>query len=82
MRTALLRAAERCPDPIPRRVRRHSIRRWAGEAPSRIAALLSEWRRRARARRELAALDSRMLHDIGVAPGDAMREINKPFWRA
>jgi uncharacterized protein YjiS (DUF1127 family) len=42
---------------------------------------LSEWRRRARGRAELAALDDRMLRDIGLSPADAEFLANKPFWR-
>jgi uncharacterized protein YjiS (DUF1127 family) len=45
-------------------------------------ALINEWRRRARGRRELAALSDRCLRDIGVTRYEAAREINKPFWRA
>lgn len=47
-----------------------------------FVALLQEWRRRARSRRELAALCDRCLRDIGVTHNDAYREIRKPFWRA
>jgi uncharacterized protein YjiS (DUF1127 family) len=36
---------------------------------------------RARSRRELAALDDRLLHDIGLARLDADREASKPFWQ-
>lgn len=44
-------------------------------------ARLGEWTRRARARRELARLDARMLRDIAVTPSEAARECGKPFWR-
>jgi uncharacterized protein YjiS (DUF1127 family) len=47
----------------------------------RAAALLRGWRRRARSRMDLAALDDRMLRDIGITRVDVWREINKPFWR-
>jgi len=56
--------------------------------PARRSALghavevLKRWRWRARSRRELARLDSRMLHDIGVDLYDVMVETGKPFWRA
>jgi uncharacterized protein YjiS (DUF1127 family) len=48
-----------------------------------IAALrrIALWRERARQRQALAALDERLLRDIGVAPYDAACECNKPFWR-
>jgi uncharacterized protein YjiS (DUF1127 family) len=47
-----------------------------------LRTLLTEWRRRARGRRELAALCDRCLRDIGVTRYDANREVRKPFWRA
>ncbi|NMQ19553.1 DUF1127 domain-containing protein [Candidatus Competibacter phosphatis] len=34
-----------------------------------------------RQRRELLALDDRMLKDIGLSRADAFREGSKPFWR-
>ena len=43
---------------------------------------LRTWAGRARTRRSLRDLSLRMLEDIGVEPGDAMAEANKPFWRA
>jgi len=46
-----------------------------------LRALLKEWRRRARSRRELAVLCDRCLRDIGVTRYDAYREAHKPFWR-
>ena len=58
-------------------------------APARMVAailaafrLVREWRRRARSRAELAALDDRMLRDIGLTRADVWFEIAKPFWRA
>lgn len=45
-------------------------------------ALVNEWRRRARGRRELAALCDRCLRDIGATRYDADLEARKPFWRA
>jgi uncharacterized protein YjiS (DUF1127 family) len=58
---------------------------WIGlpkAAFGRSVALLREWRQRSRERAQLAALDERMLRDIGISRGDVLREINKPFWRA
>ena len=40
------------------------------------------WRRRSRERRLLAAMNGRVLQDIGITPWDAYREANKPCWRA
>jgi uncharacterized protein YjiS (DUF1127 family) len=42
---------------------------------------LRQWRERARERTALAGLNERELRDIGIAPHDARREIEKPFWR-
>jgi uncharacterized protein YjiS (DUF1127 family) len=38
--------------------------------------------RRARQRRDLAALSDHALRDIGLSRGDVDVEIGKPFWRA
>ena len=52
------------------------------EALHRWVGLVRLWRERSRQRQQLARLDRRMLHDIGVTPDEAERECNKPFWRA
>ena len=49
---------------------------------SRVTAALAEWQDRAQARRDLARLDERTLHDIGLNRMDAEFEARKPFWRA
>ena len=49
---------------------------------NRITAAVAEWQVRAEARRELARLDERTLHDIGLNRVDAEFEARKPFWRA
>lgn len=46
----------------------------------RCLATLRLWRQRARERRALAALDDRLLADIGVTRADAERECERPFW--
>jgi uncharacterized protein YjiS (DUF1127 family) len=46
------------------------------------ASLARLWLKRCGERRALAAFDRRMLRDIGVTPGEAARELDKPFWRA
>jgi uncharacterized protein YjiS (DUF1127 family) len=54
----------------------------AARAPShplKRAFTLREWRRRIRA--ELAALDGRMLDDIGITRSEAELLSCKPFWR-
>ena len=51
------------------------------DAGRHVVATLREWRRRSRARTELAALDDRTLKDIGLTRPDAEFLANKPFWR-
>lgn len=43
---------------------------------------IATWRARSIGRRELIAMDERMLKDIGVSPSVAYAEAMKPFWRA
>jgi uncharacterized protein YjiS (DUF1127 family) len=47
----------------------------------RVLDLIFLWHERARGRRQLAALDGRMLADIGVDTATATCEADKPFWR-
>ena len=54
----------------------------AWRALVRAARWCADCQSRAEQRRALAALDDRMLKDVGIAPGEAAREIAKPFWRA
>jgi uncharacterized protein YjiS (DUF1127 family) len=49
---------------------------------ARIGSEVSEWRRRSRDRRALAAMSDRSLRDIGLTRYDAACEASKPFWRA
>jgi uncharacterized protein YjiS (DUF1127 family) len=51
------------------------------DAANHVVGTLGEWRRRTRGRAELAALDDRMLKDIGLTRTDADFLSNKPFWR-
>jgi len=51
-------------------------------ALSRVRALFRLWRRRMHQRTELARLDERELHDIGVTRADVHREADKWFWQA
>ncbi len=46
-----------------------------------VLATLREWRRRGRERSQLAALDCRMLRDIGLTHAEREILANKPFWR-
>jgi uncharacterized protein YjiS (DUF1127 family) len=51
--------------------------RWSAYSAARIA----EWRRRARSRRDLMALNERDLWDMHLTRCDALYEASKPFWR-
>jgi uncharacterized protein YjiS (DUF1127 family) len=52
------------------------------KAIGRLAtAVLANWERRARSRRELAELSEYSLRDIGLTRADVVRETSKPFWR-
>jgi uncharacterized protein YjiS (DUF1127 family) len=53
----------------------------AGSAAARVFGALREWRRRSKDRAELAALDDRMLTDIGISRAEAEFLANKPFWK-
>jgi uncharacterized protein YjiS (DUF1127 family) len=44
--------------------------------------MVRTWRRRARIRRELAALSARELQDMGTCWSSIANEVSKPFWRA
>jgi len=48
----------------------------------RLFRVLCEWRTRARTRRDIARLDGRTIHDLGLSPGQMQFEARKPFWRA
>lgn len=62
-----------------------SMREVRGDRPdppiARAFTLLREWRRRIRDREKLAALDDRMLSDIGLTRAEAEFLSGKPFWR-
>jgi uncharacterized protein YjiS (DUF1127 family) len=46
-----------------------------------IRITLRRWRQRSCERRQLAMMSRAQLKDIGLTPGDARREVNKPCWR-
>jgi uncharacterized protein YjiS (DUF1127 family) len=62
-------------------LRQRSVRHRVGDAADRGFAVFREWRRRSRDRARLAALDDRMLRDIGITRADVEYLSNKPFWR-
>ena len=47
----------------------------------RLGTRVAAWQERARMRRGLAAMDDRLLRDIGLTRAQAHREYDKPFWR-
>ncbi len=49
--------------------------------PLAIWETLLVWQERDQQRRHLAALDDRLLSDIGISRADAAREAAVPFWR-
>jgi uncharacterized protein YjiS (DUF1127 family) len=51
-------------------------------ALARLADTVLLWHKRARDRRLMSELDDRLLGDIGISRGDAIHEMDKPFWRA
>ena len=57
-------------------------RRGPRDAIWRVVETLLCWRERVAQRRALAALDDRLLSDIGVTRSEALAEADKPFWRA
>ncbi len=59
-----------------------AVRRRARWNIAALLALIGTWRGRMQERRALAGLCDRALRDIGVTRIDAMREAEKPFWRA
>jgi uncharacterized protein YjiS (DUF1127 family) len=63
------------------KVPRHSALHWVSNAGVGLVTTLRAWRRRTRDRAELAALDDRMLADIGLSRAEAEFLGNKPFWR-
>jgi uncharacterized protein YjiS (DUF1127 family) len=76
-------------DALARRLaQRESLRALARQPRRRMAAALLRalhrvrlgWRRH-RERRQLLALDARLLRDIGLSRSDAEREWRKPFWQ-
>ncbi len=56
--------------------------RFAGSRLSWIFSRLLLWQQRAEERAQLAAMDQRMLKDIGVSRADVAREASKAPWQA
>ncbi|MDX1711648.1 MAG: DUF1127 domain-containing protein [Rhodovibrionaceae bacterium] len=68
-----------CVDTTPGRFRVHRVR--PSDVFAAIANRVLTWQERASQRAQLAAMDDRLLRDMGIHPMDAMREAEKPFWR-
>jgi len=47
-----------------------------------LGATLAGWARRVRENNELARLDERELHDIGLTRADVQMLLDRPIWRA
>lgn len=77
MTTIHLDPCQDCLDERPRRAALAAL----SDATDWVFAAVHEWRRRSRERAQLAALDDRMLRDIGLSHADREFLANKPFWR-
>ncbi|MDF3073914.1 MAG: hypothetical protein K0S54_1581 [Alphaproteobacteria bacterium] len=55
---------------------------WAEKSLLASLAVVSEWRKRARAREELSHLTERDARDIGLTAAQVEFEASKPFWQA
>lgn len=49
---------------------------------TKVKSLINTWAKRSADRKYLAQMPSYMLKDIGMNHYDAMKEANKPFWKA
>jgi uncharacterized protein YjiS (DUF1127 family) len=49
---------------------------------AKLSETLHVWRQRQVDRRQLAELNDRDLHDVGLSWSDIALEAEKPFWRA
>ena len=54
---------------------------WLASKAGRAVDLVLAWHERVRQRRQLRALDTHMLRDIGLSRADVEGEAGKPFWR-
>jgi len=70
----ILKSITRSPAGAQRPSPRGSPLVWLHEA-------LAGWMERSAQRHHLASLDDHALRDLGLTPGDVVREVDKPFWR-
>jgi uncharacterized protein YjiS (DUF1127 family) len=54
---------------------------WAEKSLLASLAVVAEWRKRAKARAELAHLTERDARDIGLTAAQIEFEASKPFWK-
>jgi uncharacterized protein YjiS (DUF1127 family) len=54
---------------------------WVEKSLLASLAVVSEWRKRARAREELSHLSERDARDIGLTAAQVEFEASKPFWQ-
>ena len=47
----------------------------------RVTKMAARWIERARSRRQLAAMSTRSLRDMGLSRAAVAGEVHKPFWR-
>jgi uncharacterized protein YjiS (DUF1127 family) len=52
-----------------------------GVTLARAVDTVLNWHERVKSRRVLAALDDRMLRDVGIDHATARREVERPFWQ-
>jgi uncharacterized protein YjiS (DUF1127 family) len=68
---------------IQRHTSRHPLLKTdAGAIVSNLVTNLLVWLERARERRQLLSLSDHAIKDFGASRADAIREGDKPFWRA
>jgi uncharacterized protein YjiS (DUF1127 family) len=54
---------------------------WVEKSLLASLAVVSEWRKRAKAREELSHLSERDARDIGLTAAQVEFEVSKPFWQ-
>ncbi len=59
----------------------HPSRSSLARSLAQLWVTLKLWHRRALERDQLARMDERALHDIGLSRGAIYAELQKPFWR-
>lgn len=68
------------PKRAPHRAGRMQVKQTRGGIVIPLLTQIAVWRHRRAQRRALAALDPRLLADIGQTPDSIRHETGKPFW--